>query len=292
MPSSSRDDHMTASATGSVPDPNLATTRDERPLTGFDRIPMSNRGQSSLSARSRAPFRSSIHLGNSLESTAHDVAVDDRLPARTDRRRSLPEGCVSPVTGQVFCHATRSRRAPPVQHALWSPSSWRRPPSAYGSLAVSATVSESEPDFDQGTNYATAVRSSPTTFTSPASADDGAGSLRQAILDAKTPARRQPLHDRLPASTSRSSDAVENDPHHDAAAGLSPRPHSHRRRRRRPVPRRHQPGRPRDRDQRRRKSMATGCSSPAAASRWRISPSTASAATASPSRALLVGRRS
>ncbi len=173
---------MTASLTSSVSDPNLADNTQTTTVTVSTDPDVYITANLPHQLELGQPFDLSIHLGNTSNSPAHDVAaaIDFRPDAIV---ASVPDGCVSPVPGKIFCHTDTLAPGAPVQQTwvakLVAPATFGN-----GSLAVSALVSESEQDFDQGSNYTTAIAQLVDTFYVTESGNDGSGSLRQAILDA------------------------------------------------------------------------------------------------------------
>jgi hypothetical protein len=173
---------MTASFTGGVSDPNLTDNTQTTTVTVSTDPDVYITANLPHQLELGQPFELSIHLGNTSNSPAHDVAaaIDFRPDATVD---ALPDGCVSPVPGKIFCHVDTLAPGAPIQQTwvakLVAPATFGN-----GLLAVSALVSESEQDFDQGTNYATASAQLADTFYVTESGNEGSGSLRQAILDA------------------------------------------------------------------------------------------------------------
>jgi hypothetical protein len=126
------------------------------------------------------PFRLAINLGNQSAIAAHDVnATIDFRPDATVQ--SLPPGCNSTVPGRVTCHldVITQGNAPAFNVTLVAPAT-----NDPGSITFSATVTEREHDFDPASNTYTWVSQLNNTFLVTATANDGTGSLRQAILDA------------------------------------------------------------------------------------------------------------
>jgi hypothetical protein len=173
---------MTASFTGGASDPNLTDNTQTTMVTVSTDPDVYITANLPHQLELGQPFELSIHLGNTSNSPAHDVAaaIDFRPDAIV---LSLPDGCVSPIPGKIFCHADTLAPGAPIQQTwiakLVAPATFGN-----GLLDVSALVSESEQDFDQGTNYATASAQLANTFYVTESGNDGSGSLRQAILDA------------------------------------------------------------------------------------------------------------
>ena len=173
---------MTARFTGGVSDPNLADNTQTTTVTVSTDPDVYISANLPHQLELGQPFDLSIHLGNTSNSPAHDVAA--AIEFRPDAIvASLPDGCVSPVPGKIFCHVDTLATGAPIQQTwvakLVAPATFGN-----GLLTVSALVSESEQDFDQGTNYSFASAQLADTFYVTQSGSDGSGSLRQAILDA------------------------------------------------------------------------------------------------------------
>ncbi len=173
---------MTASFTGGVSDPNLTDNTQTTTVTVSTDPDVYISANLPHQLELGQPFELSIHLGNTANSPAHDVAaaIDFRPDAIVD---SVPDGCVSPIPGKIFCHVDTLAPGAPIQQTwvakLVAPATFGN-----GLLDVSALVSESVPDFDPGSNYSTASAQLADTFYVTDSGNEGSGSLRQAILDA------------------------------------------------------------------------------------------------------------
>jgi uncharacterized repeat protein (TIGR01451 family) len=129
------------------------------------------------------PFPLFVSFENLSNSAAHDVDVT--IDFRTDVGiPSLPAGCSTPAAGRITCHLDEL-----AANANTSSPAWRldlTAPKTYGdgSFAFHVSVTEREHDFDPSSNAATATGRLYQTFYVSTTADAGAGSLRQAILDA------------------------------------------------------------------------------------------------------------
>jgi hypothetical protein len=173
---------MTASFAGGVSDPNLADNTQTTSVTVSTDPDVEVSVSLPYQLELGQSFPLSLHLANFSKSTAHDVAaaIDFRPDAIVD---TLPDGCVSPIPGKIFCHI--DTLAPGLgNEPLWTFKLIAPPTVGNGLLAVNALVSEGESDFDPGSNYATASAQLANTFYVTSSVNDGSGSLRQAILDA------------------------------------------------------------------------------------------------------------
>jgi hypothetical protein len=173
---------MTASFTGGVSDPNLGDNTQTTTVTISTDPDVYISASLPYQLELGQPFDLSIHLGNTANSPAHDVAaaIDFRPDAIVN---SLPDGCVSPVPGKIFCHVDTVAKGAPIE-PVWVAKLIAPATFGNGSLAVSALVSEGESDFDQQSNYSTASAQLANTFYVTDSGNEGSGSLRQAILDA------------------------------------------------------------------------------------------------------------
>src|SRR5947209_4904810 len=133
------------------------------------------------------PFPVNIFVNNSSSIAAHDVDVT--LDFRTDVTvKTLPPGCSNPAAGRVVCHADTLTKSPSgiaqvLTIILFGP---RSPGS--GSINFTASATIREPNFDPSAITARSSTSLYVTFYVTTTADSGAGSLRQAILDANAAA--------------------------------------------------------------------------------------------------------
>ena len=175
---------FTANATSSTPDANqndntvsvaLNVSADPDLILGNSAIPIAQPIDLAL------PFTPTITIQNfGKVTTAHDVDVT--LDFSVDVGvQSLPEGCSAPATGRISCRIAEI--APTGLVAL-------KPvlvgPAAYGggSITITATAIERETDFDPVSNKTVFTLPLYKTMYVTTTADSGAGSLRQAILDA------------------------------------------------------------------------------------------------------------
>jgi hypothetical protein len=127
------------------------------------------------------PFVLSIFLNNITTVDAHDVdlTIDFRPDAGV---LSLPAGCSSTTAGRMVCHLDTlpfSIPQPAFKATLVAPATY-----GSGSIVFNATATEREHDFDAASNTKTLTVQLYDTEYVTTTADDGAGSLRQAILDA------------------------------------------------------------------------------------------------------------
>jgi len=157
------DDSFTATFTVS-PDPDVFITVGAAPLLDLG-----------------LPFRLYIGLGNYSQIVAHDVdATVDFSPDASVL--SLPPGCINPMPGRVVCHV--DALAGDVAGRTFALTLVAPPTYGSGSISFAATATEREPDFDSRSNAATSSSQLYNTFYVTSTANDGTGSLRQAILDA------------------------------------------------------------------------------------------------------------
>ncbi|HEX3070988.1 MAG TPA: right-handed parallel beta-helix repeat-containing protein [Thermoanaerobaculia bacterium] len=131
------------------------------------------------------PFSLYVSLANFSNFAAHDagVAIDFRTDVVVP---SLPAGCSTPAAGRITCHldelaanANTNTSSPTWKLDLTAPKNY-----GDGSLVFHASATERERDFDPSSNAATATARLYQTIYVTTTADAGAGSLRQAILDA------------------------------------------------------------------------------------------------------------
>ena len=129
------------------------------------------------------PFLVTISLGNFSQSVAHDVDVT--VDFRTDAGvQTLPAGCTNPVHGRIICHLDtlvpgEFPGQPNFAVTLIAPSTFES-----GSIVLTAKATEREQDFNPSSNSWTTAPQLYNTFYVTSTANDGTGSLRQAILDA------------------------------------------------------------------------------------------------------------
>jgi hypothetical protein len=129
------------------------------------------------------PFTLSIFVGNASAFDAHDVDVTVNFRPDVDVQ-SLPTGCSSVAAGRIVCHVAAVAAQRPQIPAMFTPTFYA--PHAYGngSILFTASVTEREPDFDPASNTNSTQSTLYDTFYVSTTANDGSGSLRQAILDA------------------------------------------------------------------------------------------------------------
>ena len=127
------------------------------------------------------PFTFDIFLSNNSITNAHDV--DATVDFRSDVGiKSLPSRCSSPFAGRVVCHfdvLEPQSPQPAFRLTLVAPATY-----GSGSIVFDAKATEREHDFDAASNAKSLTVALNDTVYVTTTADDGAGSLRQAILDA------------------------------------------------------------------------------------------------------------
>jgi hypothetical protein len=173
---------MTATVSSSTPDPNAADNSVTSKLTVSTDPDVSITLNSPAKLDLGLPFRLFILVGNYSLSVAHDVdaTVDFRADATV---QSLPGGCSNPLSGRVTCHT--DALAPTTTAVQAFIVTLIAPPTyGTGSMSFAVTATEREQDFDPHSNSATAISKLYNTFYVTSTANDGTGSLRQAILDA------------------------------------------------------------------------------------------------------------
>jgi len=174
---------ITATVTSSTPDPDpsnnqttitVTVSPDPDLVVRFFSVPRK--------ADLGLPFSLLIDTYNDSNVVAHDVDVV--VSFRPDVGvKSLPDGCSSPEAGRIVCHTDALQS---VLSAYLRYSITLIAPQSYGdgkiTFALSAT--ESEQDYDPKSNTATALTAIVLPILVTSTANDGSGSLRQAILDA------------------------------------------------------------------------------------------------------------
>jgi hypothetical protein len=130
------------------------------------------------------PLTVDVRLGNSSQTTAHDVEVNIDFTGESVTVQSLPAACSNPVSGRVVCRfdslpTTLGTAGLVLSLHLVAPQLF-----GDGSVTFKAVVTEREHDFDPISNSATATMALYKTFYATTTNNDGNGSLRQAILDA------------------------------------------------------------------------------------------------------------
>jgi len=137
------------------------------------------------------PFSITILLANSSAIAAHDVDVTVDFRPDVDVPPSLPSGCSNPAAGRIVCHLDTLVGTP---MDTYPNGTYLNPvfvvpligPPAYdtGYVNFTASVSEREHNYDALLIKANANTDLYRTIYVTTTADDGAGSLRQAILEA------------------------------------------------------------------------------------------------------------
>jgi hypothetical protein len=180
LPDTPGDVVITASVTSSTPDPNPANNS----VTWTVHVSPYPAVWIALNPPAKAdlelPFPLTIFVNNSSVIVAHDVdiAVDFRPDVTV---KTLPSGCTNPSAGRIVCHSDSVARADTQSFAV----TLAGPPSlGDGKILFTATATEREPDFNPPPNTAHASTTLNVTLYVTTTADSGAGSLRQAILDA------------------------------------------------------------------------------------------------------------
>jgi hypothetical protein len=181
LPDTPGDMVITATVSSSTPDPNPGNNRATATVIASPDPDVAI----SLGVTKRTdlgqPLPVSVYLSNSSAIVAHDVnaTIDFRPDAAV---KSLPAGCTTPAAGRVVCHADAVQGTPlPATFVitLVAPATF-----GAGTLPLSATVTEREHDFDPTSNVWTIAAPLYNTRYVTTTADSGASSLRQAILDA------------------------------------------------------------------------------------------------------------
>jgi hypothetical protein len=174
---------VTGTASSSTPDSNPANDSASFVLT-VSSDPDINLGLGApLTVDLALPFPVSLFLSNTSKTTAHMVEVT--LDFRTDVTvQSLPANCSNTTAGRVLCRLDSFPPTAPSSPVMLSLKLVA--PSGYGNglITFTAIATEEEHDFDPVSNTKTLVVPLYKTMYVVNTANDGSGSLRQAILDA------------------------------------------------------------------------------------------------------------
>jgi hypothetical protein len=174
---------ITGTVTSSTPDDNAANNTATVTLTVSTDPDISLGLRAPLRQDLMLPFTLDIFLSNFFsKSDAHnvDVTVDFRSDVVVS---SLPAGCTSPTTGRIVCHADvvpagQTAISPAFSIGLVAPQFY-----GDGTVVFTAVATESEHDFDPISNTKTFTMTLYKTFYVFSTANEGGGTLRQAILD-------------------------------------------------------------------------------------------------------------
>jgi len=172
---------INASVTSSVADPNPSDNSATQTLTVSADPDLSLNLSTPAQLDLGLPFTFDIYLSNNSITNAHDV--DATVDFRPDVGiKSLPSRCSSPSAGRVVCHFDTlepQSPQPAFRLTLVAPTAF-----GSGSIVFDAKATEREQDFDPASNTKSLTANLNDTIYVTTTADDGAGSLRQAILDA------------------------------------------------------------------------------------------------------------
>src|SRR5947209_3487657 len=176
---------VTATVSSAVPDPNPADNTASKTFT-VSTAPDLRLRLAVLSAPAEdlgLPFRFFVVLANDSITTARDVDVTIDFGPEIGTA-TLPAGCASPAPGRIDCHVdslapTGTVEVPAFQITLVAP-----PAFGGGSMTFAGRATERERDFDPASNDATITVPLYRTVYVTSTANEGGGSLRQAILDA------------------------------------------------------------------------------------------------------------
>src|SRR4051794_11406574 len=150
FPDTPGDVTVTASVTSSSPDPNSGNNSASVTVHLSPNPDVSVFLRAPLHADLALPFQLSINVSNESAVVAHDVntTVDFRPDVTV---KTLPGVCTNPAAGRVVCHsdAMSQGSVPAFVVTLVAPPT-------YGSIDVTATSTELEPDFDPSSNIARA----------------------------------------------------------------------------------------------------------------------------------------
>jgi hypothetical protein len=130
------------------------------------------------------PFPFTVTIGNRGNATAHNVEVTIDFQPNV-AVRTLPSECSSPAAGRITCHVDALEPTPVPSPFFQLPMTLVAPAErGSGALVFFGRVTESEPDLDPSTNNRTLTVTLYDTIYVTTAANDGAGSLRQAIITA------------------------------------------------------------------------------------------------------------
>ncbi|MBV8543389.1 MAG: right-handed parallel beta-helix repeat-containing protein, partial [Acidobacteria bacterium] len=177
---------LVVSVTSSTPDPNLNNNRFATTLRIEPNPNDIVRLFAPLKVDLAFPF--TLSVGVQRASAVHDV--DTTIELRPDVTvKTLPDGCTNPAAGKVVCHSdATSGNAPSFVITLYAPRSY-----GDGFIPFTATSTERVPGAPPVTNTTSTRTQLWFTIYVTSTADSGAGSLRQAILDANTSSDLNPL---------------------------------------------------------------------------------------------------
>jgi len=184
FPDTPGDVAVTASVTSSTPDPNTANNSAAVTVHLSPNPDVLVSLAAPFKTDLSLPFPLTINTYNLSAVFAHDV--DTTVEFRPDVAvKTLPFGCSNPAAGRVVCHSDVMSQGgvPAFVVTLFAP-----PSLGTGRIDFTATTTEREPDFDPSSNTAHASTNLNPTLYVTTTADSGAGSLRQAILDANAAA--------------------------------------------------------------------------------------------------------
>jgi Domain of unknown function DUF11/Right handed beta helix region len=178
LPDTGGDVVLTATATSSTADPNpgnnSASMTDH--VSPYPAIGV--RLRAPPNADLGIPFTLTITLFKGYAIGAHDV--DTTVAFRPDVTvKTLPSGCTNPAAGSVVCHADVVDGLVEFAVILIAP-----PTYGDGQVSFDATTTEREPNFYPAWNRFQAKTVLYDSVYVTTTADSGAGSLRQTILDA------------------------------------------------------------------------------------------------------------
>lgn len=174
---------FSATASSSAPDPNPADNSASVVLSVSTDPDVGIGLTTPLTQDLALPFTLRVFLSNNSKTTAHDIEAT--IAFRSDVSvQSLPEGCSSAVLGRVACRldslpSTTNVPGPSFSLQLVAPTTY-----GIGSVTFTAIATEREHDFDPISNTTTLQMALYKTFYVSNTANDGGGSLRQAILNA------------------------------------------------------------------------------------------------------------
>ena len=128
------------------------------------------------------PFTLDLFLGNTAKTDAHDVdlAVDVRPDVVVT---SVPSGCVNSAAGHIACHPGLVRAGQSALDPLYTFGMVAPPDFGIGVIIFNVAATETEHDFEPNNNAQRITTALFRTFYVTSTANEGEGTLRQAILD-------------------------------------------------------------------------------------------------------------
>jgi len=172
---------ISATVSSDTADPDLSNNTASATLTVSTAPDLYVIISGSQTADVGVPFGLALSVQNFSKSEAHDVEVIVNFRPDVFVQSPLPDNCSVPSGGRIVCEAgtvAAEANIPVFSLKLIAPQYGN------GSVTFTATVTEREQDYEPANNTQTATTKLYDAFQVTTTADAGAGSLRQAILDA------------------------------------------------------------------------------------------------------------